>query len=57
MYLCREMTSLSLPKIGEAFGDRDHTTVMHAHDKIEAEMKVNNDLNDIVQTLISELQS
>lgn len=55
MYLCREMTHLSLPKIGEEFGDRDHTTVMHAHDKIEAEIKVNSNLNDIVQRLISEL--
>lgn len=34
MYLCRELTSLSLPKIGEAFGGRDHSTVLHAHKKI-----------------------
>jgi chromosomal replication initiator protein len=34
MYLCRELTDLSLPKIGQQFGNRDHTTVMHADKKI-----------------------
>ena len=34
MYLCRELTELSLPKIGQAFGGRDHTTVMHANRKV-----------------------
>jgi chromosomal replication initiator protein len=34
MYLCRELTDLSLPKIGQAFGNRDHTTVMHANRKV-----------------------
>ena len=34
MYLCRELTDLSLPKIGQQFGGRDHTTVIHADRKI-----------------------
>ena len=38
MYLCRELTDLSLPKIGQAFGGRDHTTVMHAVKKIKTQM-------------------
>jgi chromosomal replication initiator protein len=36
MYLTRELTDLSLPRIGSALGGRDHTTVMHGHDKIAA---------------------
>lgn len=39
MYLCREMTDLSLPKIGELFGGRDHTTVIHACEKISDAMR------------------
>lgn len=39
MYLCRELTDNSLPKIGKLFGDRDHTTVMHAQDKISQEIE------------------
>jgi len=48
MYLCREMTSESLPKIGKAFGGRDHTTVKHAHEKIAKEIKKDSDLEEII---------
>ena len=41
MYLCRELTDMSLPKIGDEFGGRDHTTVIHAFDKITGDMEVN----------------
>lgn len=40
MYLCRELTDLSLPKIGQAFGGRDHTTVMHAVAAMRARLEV-----------------
>ena len=39
MYLSRELTDFSLPKIGEEFGGRDHTTVIHAHEKISTNVK------------------
>lgn len=41
MYLAKEMTELSFPKIGGAFGGKDHTTVMHAHKKIAEELLTN----------------
>lgn len=44
MYLCRDLTGMSLPKIGQVFGGRDHTTVMHACQKIENEMDRSADL-------------
>ncbi len=51
MYICRDMTELSLPKIGEFFGKRDHTTVLHACEKITNEMKINDSLRDVVKEL------
>jgi chromosomal replication initiator protein len=57
MYLCRDMTTLSLPKIGEAFGHRDHTTVLHACNKITKELSSNTNLKEIINTLASTIQS
>ena len=51
MYLCREMTDLSLPRIGEAFGGRDHTTVIHACDKITRAMQVDMQVRNIINEL------
>ena len=51
MYLCRILTNESFPKIGEAFGKRDHTTVMHAYKKIEKEIKENTETRLIVESV------
>lgn len=51
MYLCRNMTSESFPKIGTEFGGKDHSTVMHSVEKIENEIKVNKDLANIIEKL------
>ncbi|MBN9644308.1 chromosomal replication initiator protein DnaA [Corynebacterium mendelii] len=51
MYLCRELTDLSLPKIGQAFGGRDHTTVMYAEKKIKQEIKENRETYNQIQEL------
>lgn len=51
MYLCRELTDLSLPKIGDEFGGKDHTTVMYADKKIRGEMTEKRDTYDEIQQL------
>jgi chromosomal replication initiator protein len=51
MYLCRELTNLSLPKIGDEFGGRDHTTVLHACDKIQDDMKNSSEFKSIVEDI------
>ncbi len=51
MYLSRELTDFSLPKIGEAFGGRDHTTVIHAHDKISKTMQVDQELYKVIHNI------
>lgn len=56
MYLCRELTDYSLPKIGESFGGRDHTTVLHAYDKISNEIKTNSLLEEEINALKSDIK-
>ncbi|OGW85012.1 MAG: chromosomal replication initiation protein DnaA, partial [Omnitrophica bacterium RIFCSPLOWO2_01_FULL_45_10] len=56
MYLSRRLTGYSLPEIGDQFGGRDHTTVMHAHEKIENDLKVKDSLRDIVSQLIRDIK-
>ena len=51
MYLCRTVPQLSLPQIGKDFGNRDHTTVMHACNKIEKEIKINKETKLIVESV------
>ena len=57
MYLCREMTDLSLPKIGQEFGGRDHTTVMHADRKIRKEIAERRTLYNQVADLTTRIKS
>jgi chromosomal replication initiator protein len=57
MYLCRELTDLSLPKIGQAFGGRDHTTVMHADRKIRHLMAERRSLFNQVTDLTTRIKS
>ncbi len=56
MYLSRDLTDLSLPKIGEEFGGRDHTTVIHACEKISKDLKENIDLKLKVEKIINDLK-
>lgn len=56
MYLCRELTDTSLPQIGNFFGGRDHTTVLHAYDKIAKEREENAKLHKIIKDLIESIQ-
>jgi len=55
MYLSREMTDSSLPVIGEAFGGRDHTTVMHAHNKITEKIEENQEFRKTISKLQKEI--
>lgn len=56
MYLSRELTDASLPKIGQEFGGKDHTTVMHANEKIEHAIKTDTEIKNAVYDLRSMLE-
>ena len=56
MYICRDITDYSLPRIGELFGGRDHTTVIHACEKITKERKEDAELDKIIKNFISQLK-
>ncbi|RPF51136.1 chromosomal replication initiator protein DnaA [Aquisalibacillus elongatus] len=57
MYLSRELTDFSLPKIGEEFGGRDHTTVIHAHEKISKmmsdDLQLQREIDDLTESIKS----
>ncbi len=57
MYLCRELADASLTKIGDEFGGRDHTTVMHACDRIKEELAINSNIKDKIADVIKILHS
>lgn len=56
MYIARELTDLSLPKIGEEFGGRDHTTVIHACEKISTELVSDFDLKNKIDSMIKDIK-
>lgn len=57
MYLSRELTDLSLPKIGQEFGNRDHTTVIHAHKKISVSISENQEVQAEINGYIEDIKS
>ena len=57
MYLAKQLTSRGLPEIGRKFGNRDHTTVMHAVDKISSLMRERRQIFDQVNDLIVRIKS
>lgn len=57
MYLAREMTDSSLPKIGQEFGGKDHTTVMHAHERISQSLTTDQNLKDAILDLKNTMKS
>jgi chromosomal replication initiator protein len=57
MYLSRELTDFTLPNIGEQFGGRDHSTVIHACEKIQKDLKKNQNVKNLINRLMLEIKS
>jgi len=57
MYIARELTDFSLPKIGQEFGGRDHTTVIHAHNKISQLITNDNEFQASINTYIEDIKN
>lgn len=57
MYLSRKLTDMSLPKIGEEFGGRDHTTVIHAYEKISTNLKKDDSLKNVIRDLTKKINN
>lgn len=57
MYLCRELTENSLPDIGKEFGGRDHTTVLHAYEKIREELNTDPSLPQVITQLMQQIRN
>jgi len=56
MYLCRTMTNSSFPEIGEKFGGKDHSTVIHAYRQIEKRLREDREMKNVIETLKNQLQ-
>jgi chromosomal replication initiator protein len=56
IYICRELTEYSFTEIGREFGGRDHSTIMHAYDKIASQIKTDSSLNSKIQLLMRQVK-
>ncbi len=57
MYLCRKLTTLSFPELGQKFGGKDHTTIMHGFSKIQKELEINPQLRSTLLAIEKNLQN
>jgi chromosomal replication initiator protein len=57
MYIARKLTDMSLPKLGEEFGGRDHSTVLHAYNKVEDDMENSQEIKKNIEDIISMLNN